>query len=306
MATNQLQTIGNFSPEDLQVMQQTIAKGTTPAQFNLFIRTAAASGLNPFLNHIYCIVYGQGNNATMSIQVSVEGIVFLAKRVEGYQGIDTQLVHENDEFEAYMNDQREWVIGEHKIKFPRGKVIAGYSIAYREGFRPYTVFMDVDEVQHNLSGNNSSLWKKYFNDMFKKHMTKRAAKGQFGIEIAEDDVPATGVIPEYESPQRRDITTEVDEATEKHQEEQPETDQQHEEDDEAAKLKKAKAEMRTKLKELGITGKEEIASYIQDRCQMKGPTPTLAEMTGLLKVMDLEIEQQTDDDDLLGPVPPGE
>src|SRR5690348_6382967 len=104
--STQLQAIGNFSADEIQVMQQTLAVGTTPAQFNLFVRTAAASGLNPFLNHIYCIVYG----GKMSIQVSVEGIVFLAKRVEGYQGIDTQLVHENDEFSASIDKDGKWVI----------------------------------------------------------------------------------------------------------------------------------------------------------------------------------------------------
>jgi len=87
--STQLQAIGGFSSEDLQTMKHTLAVGANDQQFNLFIRTAAASGLNPFLNHIYCIVYG----GKMSIQVSVEGIVYLAKRVEGYQGIDTQLVH---------------------------------------------------------------------------------------------------------------------------------------------------------------------------------------------------------------------
>ncbi|GIO09710.1 hypothetical protein J31TS6_57380 [Brevibacillus reuszeri] len=294
--TTQLQTIGGFSPDEIQVMQQTLAVGTTPAQFNLFVRTAAASGLNPFLNHIYCIVY----SGKMSIQVSVEGIVFLAKRVEGYQGIDTQLVHENDEFEAYMDKDGKWVIGEHRIKFPRGKVIAGYSVAYREGFKPFTVFMEVDEVQHNLTGNNAALWKKYFNDMFKKHMTKRSAKGQFGIEIAEDDTPAVGSadnIPVYEPGQRKDITAEVEQATN-----ESKKDQQPIDGDDTAKLKQAKADMKQKFQLLGITTPEEISQYIGQYGKLKGEKATLAEILGLLKIMDMHIaekqEQSAENDEL--------
>lgn len=291
--SNQLQTVGAFSPEEIQVMQETLAVGTTPAQFNLFVRTAAAAGLNPFLNHIYCIVYG----GKMSIQVSVEGIVFLAKRVEGYQGIDTQLVHENDEFEAYMDKDGKWVIGEHRIKFPRGKVIAGYSVAYREGFKPFTVFMEVDEVQHNLTGTNASLWKKFFNDMFKKHMTKRSAKGQFGIEISEDDTPTVGSadnIPAYEPSQRKDITSEVEQAAAERQQSKPA------EEDEAAKLKQAKNEMKTKFQLLGINTPEEMAQYIGQYGKLKGEKATLAETLGLLKIMDMHIaeKQASSDDDL--------
>lgn len=288
--TTQLQAVGNFSTEEIQVMQQTLAVGTTPAQFNLFVRTAAASGLNPFLNHIYCIVYG----GKMSIQVSVEGIVFLAKRVEGYQGIDTQLVHENDEFEAYMDKDGKWVIGEHRIKFPRGKVIAGYSVAYREGFKPFTVFMEVDEVQHNLSGTNAALWKKYFNDMFKKHMTKRSAKGQFGIEIAEDDTPAVGSadnIPAYEPLQRRDISSEVEVTEAKKQ--QP---IEPEEEDEATKLQKqmqkSRSDMKKKFEQLGISDPAQMAAYIEQHAKPKGDKPTLAEIAGLLKIMDMHIEEK--------------
>lgn len=299
--TTQLQAVGNFSTDEIQVMQQTLAVGTTPAQFNLFVRTAAASGLNPFLNHIYCIVYG----GKMSIQVSVEGIVFLAKRVEGYQGIDTQLVHANDEFAASIDKDGKWVIDEHKIKFPRGNVIAGYSIAYREGFKPFTVFMDVDEVQHNLTGTNSALWKKYFNDMFKKHITKRAAKGQFGIEISEDDAQVgSGEIQPYE---RKDITPEVEQAQQQPgnitnqgapKEEQPEQTPQAD----AATLMKQANE---KLKDLGVSGKADKQEYIANLVKFKGDSPSIAELTGLLKMLDMHIEekkaqQAAADDELLG------
>jgi len=309
-----------YSAEELQVIQNTIARGTTPQQFQLFIKTAQYAGLNPFLNHIYCIVYGQGQNATMSIQISVEGIVYLAKQHPDYKGYDAQLVHENDEFRArkivHENGQDSWEITTHEISFPRGKVIGCYAIAYREGFRPFVVLMDVEEVQHNLTGPNSGIWKKYFNDMFKKHVLKRAIKGQFGIEIAEDEVQAGGVdtVPSYE-PQRRDITAEVNAAAANTPPDVPDistTTEQREgferqltpEEIEAQKMDALRKQMNAKFKELGITGKEAKAAYIAEKGVVKGETPTLQELTKLVKLMDIDIAKRAaeaaDDDDLLG------
>ncbi|MBC8824622.1 recombinase RecT, partial [Escherichia coli] len=70
----------------LRTMQQTIAKNSTPQEFELFVQVCKNSGLNPFLNHVYFIKYGN----QMNIQISVEGVEYLARRSEGYRGIDVQ------------------------------------------------------------------------------------------------------------------------------------------------------------------------------------------------------------------------
>lgn len=296
-----------YSPEEIQVIQQTIAKGTTPAQFQLFMKTAQYAGLNPFLNHIYCIVYGQGQNATMSIQISVEGIVYLAKQHPDYRGYDVQTVHENDEFRArrtkHENGQDSWEILTHEVGFPRGKVIGCYAAAYREGFRPFVVLMDVEEVQHNLTGPNGATWKKYFNDMFKKHVLKRAIKGQFGIDIAEDEVPAGGAdgVPVYE---RRDITDEAIVTDPQPAPQQLPQEEHATQQDEAAKMAELRKQMNEKFRELGITGKAAKAAYIEEKGIIKGDVPTVQELTKLLKFMDIDIakkhSQDAYDDDLLG------
>lgn len=301
--STQLQTIGNFSIEEMETMQQTLAVGATPAQFGLFVRTAAASGLNPFLNHIYCIVYG----GKMSIQVSVEGIVFLAKRVDGYEGIDTQLVHENDEFEAHIDPDGKWVIGEHAIKFPRGKVLACYSIAYRTGFKPYTVFIEADEVQHHLAGINAGNWKKYYNDFFKKTATKRAAKGQFGIEISEDEAPTSTNDPS-QGYERKEINLDAEPTTKpetkstaagKTKADAPKTIDA-EIVDEATQVTEINAATKTGLTALGIVEKEARGAYMKEHMPMAGATPTLEERKTFLIFVEAEIakKQAAFNDDL--------
>ncbi|WP_010501376.1 RecT family recombinase [Paenibacillus elgii] len=289
MSKNQLVAVGNFSVEEVETMRLTLAKDASSEQFTLFVRTAAAAGLNPFLNHIYCIVYG----GKMSIQISVEGIMFLAKRVEGYEGIDVQLVYENDIFKPkrVRDDQGRfyWDV-EHEIADDPGKVKGCYAFAYRTGFPPVFEYMKVDEVQHHLSGNNAANWKKYFNDFFKKTVVKRAAKRQYGIEVAEDDTPETGgSIPAYQQPERRDITTEAEQmAKEEQRTSKPESSVNNDE----TKLQEARQQMAVKFQALGITDPEEMGKYIAQHAKPKGKKPTLAEMMGLLKIMDMHIEEK--------------
>jgi recombination protein RecT len=291
---NQLAEIKAFSEGELQTIRQTLAKDATPDQFNLFIRTAAAAGLNPMLNHIYCIVYG----GKMSLQISVEGIMYLAKKVEGYQGVDVQLVYENDEYKAKRvrdeSGRYYWDV-EHELSSDPGKVIGCYAFAYREGFPPVFEYLKVDEVQHNLSGNNSTLWKKYFNDMYKKHVIKRAAKRQYGIEISEDDIPTSGSssVPEYQQKERKDITPNQDII-----DAPPKQPQQPQQDDEASKLKVVRSEVAKKFKKLGIA-KEEQSGYVEQH--VPGFKGTLADFVGLNSLLDMQIEMtevQLDEDQL--------
>lgn len=176
---------GNFTQKEIDVLKQTIAAGTNKEEFGLFLQTCISSGLNPFLNHIHPVVFDGRNGRTLSIQISVEGILSLARRQEGYKGVEVQLVHEQDEFKAARIDGQMQVLT-HSLSFPRGQVVGGYAIARREGYADVVVLMEAAEVEHLKSGRNSRMWTTYFNDMFKKHLTKRAAKEQYGIEISED------------------------------------------------------------------------------------------------------------------------
>lgn len=180
---------GVLSRGDLQVLKNTLASsGVTDHEFNLFVKTAASANLNPFLNHIYCIKYGN----KMNIQISVEGIQHLARQKEGFLGYDAQVVCENDDFEAGLEEGK-WSIKKHNIKFPRGKVAGAYAVAKRKGYDDVIIIMDRAEVEK--MEQSSSTWKSYYQDMFKKHVLKRALKQQYGIEI-DDSFNAEGDVGE--------------------------------------------------------------------------------------------------------------
>ncbi|PDZ49760.1 hypothetical protein CON07_20045 [Bacillus sp. AFS094611] len=272
--SNTQAVVGSFTQSELDTLKGTIAAGTSNEQFALFVQTCVNSELNPFLNHIFCIVYG----GKMSIQISVEGVLHLARQKNGYKGIDVQTVHENDEFDAERSTEGEWVIKNHKVKFPRGQVVGCYAVAQREGFKDVVVLMETNEVDHMKTGNNKHMWNNWYNDMFKKHVMKRAAKLQYGIEINEDESVGSNPVNQVDSYQpgaRVDITPtqlQVEEGTAVNQEEE---------------LQKRWASINEKLQGYNMT-KDDLKAIIKEKFNVKPNDLSLQQIAALSKFIDLE------------------
>jgi recombination protein RecT len=210
--------LGQFTQYDINTLKSTIANGLNSAEFGLFLNTCVATGLNPFLKQVIPVVYeSEKNGRRFDIQVPVEGIEHLARQKEGWLGYDLQLVCENDEFKVKRDKESgNWIIEQHDFSFPRGRTMGAYCIVPRQGFKEVVIFMEVTEVNHLLEDyRTKKMWAKWFNDMFKKHVKKRALREQFGIEI--DDMSDLNAgpekhdnnIPAYnQQPQRQEISQE--------------------------------------------------------------------------------------------------
>lgn len=282
---------GELTAQDITVVRSTIAKDCNEEQFRLFMSIAKASGANPIMNEIYPAV----RSGQLTVQFGIDFFVRKAKESDGYQGYDVQLVHENDEFKMHQEKDEDgryyMVIDEHSFGFPRGKVIGGYAIAYREGYKPFTVVMEVEEVEHFKRSNigmQKTMWTNYFNDMFKKHMVRRALKAAFELNFEDDEVVNGGDgIPEYQP--RKDVTPQPDVI------DAPEAI----EDDEKTKIKQIRTEISTKFKALGIPKSEQKAYMEQHVPNFQG---TLSDYVGLSELLDMHIDMQSmqdvSDDDL--------
>lgn len=197
--------VGSLTRGEIATLKQTLTpQGINDTQFSLYIQTCAASGLNPFMNHIYAIPY----KGRMNIQISVDGIHYLARKHPDYITASAEIVGENevDNFEAELVNG-EFKIVKHKISLPiRGKAVAAYAIAKRKDAPDQVVFMDRTEVEHMEKGINP-LWKSNFNDMFKKHVMKRALKAQFGVDIDDHTIEGArdSVQENAREAQRREI-----------------------------------------------------------------------------------------------------
>lgn len=293
MANNQIATLPltpqineAFAPAVLEVIRTSIAPTANDQEFLLFAHKAASYGLDPFKNEIFFIKYGN----TARIQFAAEAYLSKAREKEGFQPPDTQMVHENDEFKIAMNKEtKEMEVVTHEIGFPRGKIIGAYSIAYRDGHRPVTVIMDIEEISHMFTGQNKDNWNKWTSDMFGKHVQQRALKKQYGLEFDDETITlgeGENPIPEYKPTQeRKDITPtqEVINAPSTHK---------PVESDEEKQIKSLRAKINKKLKELGVVGKDQVAAYIAQNAPKMGTTPTIAELTGLLDIIEMEIDMR--------------
>lgn len=80
--------VAQFNPDQLKLVRETVAKGTTEAEFKLFIEICRYRGLNPFARQIYAIVRS-ANDASkrqMTIQTSIDGYRLLAENSGRYAG----------------------------------------------------------------------------------------------------------------------------------------------------------------------------------------------------------------------------
>lgn len=302
MAKNQIQAYMTpeiqeaFKPEVLEVIRNSIAPTANDQEFMLFAHKAASYGLDPFKNEIFFIKYGN----TARIQFAAEAYLAKARDKEGFQPPNTQMVHENDEFQIGTNKEtKEMEVIQHDIGFPRGKIIGAYSIAHREGHRPVTVVMDIEEVSHMFTGQNKDNWKKWTQDMFGKHVQQRALKKQYGLEF-DDETISHEESKKPEPRERKDITPNQEQITQQETEQVP-----NEDEDPTGDLR---TQINQKFQQLGITTKDGVNDYLEKNAPDIDPTTaTESEMAGLIELMDMHIdleeskqqEQQTEDDALL-------
>jgi len=96
---NSLQTTSNhskpsiidFTREQVETMKNTVAKGTSDQELNLFLTTCRRTGLDPFSRQIYCSVKEYTNKhgekiRQFQIQTTIDGFRVIAERSGKYQG----------------------------------------------------------------------------------------------------------------------------------------------------------------------------------------------------------------------------
>ncbi|WP_052323460.1 MULTISPECIES: RecT family recombinase [Lysinibacillus] len=276
-----------FQPAVLEVIRNSIAPTANDQEFLLFAHKAASYGLDPFKNEIFFIKYG----SQARIQFAAEAYLSKAREQDGFIPPDTQMVHENDEFKIAMNNEtKQMEVIQHEIGFPRGKIIGAYSVAYREGYPPVTVIMDIDEVSHMFTGQNKDNWNKWTSDMFGKHVQQRALKKQYGLSF-EDVTITQNDGPKPVTQSRRDITPNQEQL-------EPPVEQPI-----LTRADELRKEINARLKKLGITTKQAVQEYLDKNAPNIDPaTATEAEMVGLIELLDMNIEMlasQQSNDDLL-------
>ena len=180
----------SWSKSQIELIKRTVAKGSTDDEFNMFMYMAKTYQLDPIMKEIWFIKYSE--KAVPIIMTSRDGYLAIANRNPNYNGLTSDVVHENDEFEK--------VEGGVKHKYgckDRGKIIGAYALGYRVD-RKYPVY--VFAHYNEYFKKNSSIWTQYGSAMILKVAEAMMFKRLFSIsglvtreEIAteEDDVDIT-------------------------------------------------------------------------------------------------------------------
>lgn len=185
--------------EKIDTIRQTVAKGASDAQLEMFLTLAERYQLDPFLKEIWF-------SPQLGIITGRDGYLKIAMRHPDYDGIVSCAVRDGDEF--VMEPLLPTV--QHKFGTKRGQVIGGYAVVFRKGRRPAVCYADMAEYR-----KGGEVWGKYQSAMICKVAEVMALKRQFGISglVTEEEVghPVTveHYVPAEEPVQAPEATTPV-------------------------------------------------------------------------------------------------
>lgn len=157
-----------YNKEQVALIKNTVAKGATEDELNMFLYLSRQYGLDPFKREIWFTKYGSQTN----IMTSRDGYLKYAQHNPEFEGLISFVVHEGDAFEV---DAAEYKIS-HKFGAKRGKIVGAWARCDRKGKRPFISY--VEFVEYN---QNNNIWKKYPSAMIQKVAEVFVLKRAFGI-----------------------------------------------------------------------------------------------------------------------------
>ena len=177
-----------LTDDQVTLIKQTVAKGASDNELQLFLHLAQTYGLDPFAKEIWCIKYG---NNPATIFTSRDGYLKIANGHPAFDGIAGDVVYRADTFEVVSGDVRHtYAAGD------RGPILGAYAQVFRRDRRvPAYVFAPFAEYN---AGKNPT-WRNYPSAMILKVAEAMALKRAFSIsglvtreELAasDDEAPA--------------------------------------------------------------------------------------------------------------------
>ncbi|MBV7276312.1 recombinase RecT [Clostridium sp. PL3] len=158
----------NFNKDQLDLIRNTVAKGATEDELQIFLYLSQEYNLDPFKKEIWFTKYGNQTN----IMTSRDGYLKFAQTNKEFGGLISFVVHEGDAFEI---DAGEYKIT-HKFGTNRGKIMGAWARCDRKGKKPFISYVSFEEYNQN-----NTIWRKYPSAMIQKVAEVFVLKRAFGI-----------------------------------------------------------------------------------------------------------------------------
>lgn len=163
------------SQEDLQLLQDTLAKGSTPAEFKLFVHVCRHKNLDPFSKQIHAIKRWDDTlkRQVMSFQVGIDGLRLIAERTKRYEG---------QEGPYWCGPDGKWT----DVWLGKTVPSAARVGVYRRGFpKPiFAVALYTEYVQNNRENRPNSMWAKMPANQLAKCAEAAALRKAFPEELS--------------------------------------------------------------------------------------------------------------------------
>ncbi len=170
-SSNGIQT---WTPDQVQLIKNTVAKNCTDDEFKLFAYTANKYGFDPLIKQIWCVKYG---NEPASIFTGRDGFLHKAHESGQFNGMRTPVRVEPVPFtkkikkKGYGGKQDEW------IDFKKESQLVATCIVYRKDME-HPIEVEVWEEEYSSGQSN---WAKMPRTMITKVAESQALRRAFDI-----------------------------------------------------------------------------------------------------------------------------
>lgn len=180
--SQQLASLSDYSPAELDLIKQTIAKDCSDVELALFVTTARSRGLNPFARQLYAIKY----KGKMAMVTGIDGYRAIAERSGRYAGSD--------------EPQYGPMVRSDGVDHPEYVVVTVYKVV--AGLRvPFVGKAYWDEFARKFNGQLGDMWESMPRNQLSKCAEAQALRKGFaeqleGIEYSDDpSIPIMELAP---------------------------------------------------------------------------------------------------------------
>lgn len=161
-----------YKPNEVAVIQQNVAKGTTATELAYFLNVCKTMNLNPFNKEVWCYKDARKN---LLIFAGRDGFLARAQQDKKFAGMRSCEIRANDTWSLDIpNGKVNHIID--KVQSERGEIIGAYCFVFRKDGEPTIEFADFQTYNKGYSA-----WKTHAAEMIKKVAETHALKKAFGI-----------------------------------------------------------------------------------------------------------------------------